>query len=397
MITRELMQANAQRELMACVGFERALAAINFTALHEVESFGEPGYSVDDGIATIKVRGILYPETGYDMTSWGITGYDILVQYAENARDDAGVDSVVLDVDSVGGYVSRLNTAAAALADIGKPLATVVTGDMYSAAYWLGSISDDVAAIEGAGVGSIGVYVEGFNRTGEIEQRGLKHWIFKSGIWKGAFSPYQDWTDEERARVQSDIDASAQLFFDHVAERRGITSEAVKALEGDSFTAAKALEIGLIDLIVESNDMPSSSSAGAAAGAGAAGTFSQADIDAAVEAAVAAAAANQQAAIDAAIAATQAAADRTAAIAALQTTDEIKALVGGDAFASVDTAALAGLVAAMPGTVAAQLDAQGGAGVTADRVDFAPDAGADKADKQAAALAKIASLKVKAL
>lgn len=385
--TRDSLLARAGREVMACANFEAALDSVDFAAMHDVEALGEPGYSVENGVATIKVRGLLLPNLGYDLSDWGLTGYDILVKYAENAAEDSAVNAVLLDVDSPGGYVSGLSQAVAALdavAAAGKPVATYASGQMDSAAYWLGSVGSEIAASEGAEIGSIGVYVEFFDRTKALESAGIIRQIFKSGFWKGAFSPYAPLSEKEKERLQADVEAQAALFFEHVASRRGLTVEAVSALDGDYFNAAKALEIGLIDQIMEKPTMSNSNAQGSAAATttNPEPTFTQADLDAAVKAAA-----------DKAMADALAFTTRQAEINALDTTAEVKAMLASDKFQNVATEDLKALAAAMPKPVTAQLEAQGGAGIQADPVEFVEDKAKAKAEQQEAALAKLATLK----
>lgn len=386
--TREGLLAQAGREVMACANFEAALDRVDFAAMHEVEALGGPGYSVEGGVATIKVRGLLLPNLGYDLSDWGMTGYDVLVKYAENAAEDGDVTAVLLDIDSPGGYVSGLSQAVAAfdaVAAAGKPVATYASGQMDSAAYWLGSVGSEIVASEGAEIGSIGVYVEFFDRTRSLESAGIIRQIFKSGFWKGAFSPYAPLSDKEKDRLQADVEAQAGLFFDHVASRRGMTVDAVAALDGDYFTAAKALELGLIDQIMEKPTMSNTTAQGSAATSTnpePAATFTQADLDAAAKAAA-----------DKAKADAMAFHSRQAEINALDATAEVKAMLASDKFQNVATEDLKALADAMPKTVLAQLDEQGGAGVQADPVDFTEDKNKAKADAQASALAKLATLK----
>lgn len=398
MVTKEFLLAKAGREVMACVGFAELVERMDFAAIHaaisashDVEAWGEPGYSVEHGIATIKVRGLLVPDLGYDLSSWGLTGYDIITKYLENADEDTNVVSAVLDIDSPGGYTSGLGAAADAIAAFTKPIVAHASGDAYSAAYWLGVTPGEFTANQHSGIGSIGVYVEFFDRTGMLEKNGILRSIFRSGFWKGAFSPYAPLSDREKERLQADVDEQARLFFEHVAAHRNVTADAVAALDGDYFNAAKALEIGLIDQILENPTMSTNAQGSAAqpsnptqaAAPAAAATYTQDQLDAAVKAAADKAAAD---ALDHQ--------HRQDAINALDASDEVKAMLASDKYQNVATADLAALVAIMPKSVEQQLNAHGGAGVKPDPTNFAPKTDADaKEDKNAAALATIASKK----
>lgn len=384
------------REVMACHGFNDFIGRIDFSAMHEVEAFGEPGYSVENGVAIIKVRGLLVPDLGIDASSWGITGYDIVEKYIDNANQDGAVSEIVLDIDSPGGFVSGLGAVTAAIETSAKPIRSHATGDAYSAAYWLGvSASGGFTASPYSGVGSIGVYVEHFDESRALEDGGIKSSIFKSGFWKGAFSSYRPLSDREADRLQQDVDESARAFFDHVASKRSLTSLQVERLDGDFFSARRGLELGLIDAITENIVMTTDSSAAAAVDQSAqVATFTQEQVDAMVADAAAKAV---EAANEVAEAKAKAQNERMTAINGHEGgTDSVKAALLGDEFASVSTESLVAVLDAMPKSGAAMLELVGGAGIGTDRNEFAPKPEAEKEDKQAKALEGLAQIKRKA-
>ena len=390
------LEALHNREVMACHGFSDFLGRIDFAAMHEVDVFGEPGYSVADGVAVIKVRGLLVPDIGVDASSWGITGYDIVEKYIDNANEDPAVSEIVLDIDSPGGFVSGLGAVTLAIENSENPIRSHATGDAYSAAYWLGvSASGGFTAGAYSGVGSIGVYVEHFDQSRALEDEGIKPSIFKSGFWKGAFSSYRPLSDREADRLQQGVDESARAFFDHVASKRGLTSLQVERLDGDFFSARRGLELGLIDAITENIIMPTDNSATAAVEQSAqVATFTQEQVDAMVAEAAAKAV---SAANEAAEAKAKAQSERMAAINGHDSNaDGVKAVLLGDEFASVSTDTLVAVLDAMPKSGAAMLELVGGAGIGTDRKDFTTKPEVEKEDRQAKALEGLAQIKRKA-
>ena len=252
------LQAKIKRDidshaLMACHDLQGELASIDFKSLARYnDDDSEPTYTVENGVATIDVRGLLVPETSSDYRSWGVTGYANLADYIQQANDDYTVTSIVLDIDSGGGYVAGLDGITESIYQSAKPIETFVGGDMYSAAYWLGASTSKVTASKHAGVGSIGVYVVHTEESGWLERYGEKVSLFRSGKWKAAFNSFMPLTDDEKIRLQEGVDESASIFFNHVAAQRNVDAKTVKGWEGDVFTAVKAKELGLIDAIADS-------------------------------------------------------------------------------------------------------------------------------------------------
>ena len=252
------LQAKIKRDidshaLMSCTGLEHQLASIDFKALSRYDDDdSQAAYTVENGVATIDVRGLLVPETSSDYRSWGVTGYANLADYIQQANDDYAVTSIVLDIDSGGGYVAGLDGITESIYQSAKPIETFVSGDMYSAAYWLGASTSKVTASKHSGVGSIGVYVVHTEESGWLERYGEKVSLFRSGKWKAAFNSFMPLTDDEKIRLQEGVDESASIFFNHVAAQRNVDAQTVKGWEGDVFTAVKAKELGLIDAIADS-------------------------------------------------------------------------------------------------------------------------------------------------
>lgn len=240
-------------ELMACHNLQAEIDAIDFVALSAIGSDdSEPAYTVANGVATIDVRGLLVPKTSSDYRSWGVTGYANLADYIQQANDDYRVTSIVLDIDSVGGYVAGLDGAVDAVHQSGKPIDVFVSGGMYSAAYWMSAGARKITAAKHSGIGSIGVLATHAEISKALDIEGKKVSIFKSGKWKAAFSSLVPLSAEEEARLQDGVNESASIFFNHVAAQRGLEPKTVKGWEGDTFTAAKAKELGLIDEIADS-------------------------------------------------------------------------------------------------------------------------------------------------
>lgn len=240
----------ARHELMACHDLQGQLAAIDVKALAVLGKDSEtPSYSVDNRTATIKIRGLLVPSASRDYGDW-VTGYNYINQYLAKANNDPFVDEIVLDINSGGGYVKGLDDVIETIANLSKPITAYASGDMYSAAYYLGSSTDNITAEKDSGVGSIGVYVVHSEDSKALEKWGETYSIFRSGKWKGAFNWFSPLAKHEKERLQQGVDEAASLFFNHVAYKRDIDTMTIADWQGDTFSATKAKELGLIDEIV---------------------------------------------------------------------------------------------------------------------------------------------------
>ena len=252
------LQAKIKRDinshaLMACHDLNGELASIDFKALsRHSDDDGEAAYTVENGVATIDVRGLLVPETSSDYRSWGVTGYANLADYIQQANDDYTVTSIVLDIDSVGGYVKGQHLVDEAIADNTKPIQTFVSGNAYSAAYRIAVMTNRIVAAQFAGIGSIGTIVKHTEQVSRLKQIGITVTNIRSGKWKAVFGDDEPLTDEQLAEIQSGVDANAQEFFEHVASYRSLNADTIASLEGRCFDATRAKELGLIDEIADS-------------------------------------------------------------------------------------------------------------------------------------------------
>lgn len=370
----ELLQSSAVNQIMSVDDFDLTLASVDVKGINDLmarmdsdEYERASGLKVEDGVATILVRGLMVPSLSYDLTEYGLTAYNILSKYIDEVKTNPTIRAVDFDIDSAGGFTKGLNKVVDEIKALDKPTRTIATGTMASAAYWLGVASDEVVSINGTNsIGSIGVYASHTNRARQLEANGIEITTFKSGFWKGAFSPNKPLSEREAKRLQAKVDEQAQAFFDHVAENRnGMTAEDVKNLEGDTLSANKALNAGLIDAIRASNEHALTENEGTQANMT---TFTQEQMDDALAKAKADAKAEalEAARAEVAEATTRATARTRLVFEHDKGTDAIRALLTSEAFASVSDDNLKALLDAMPDSdVEKALDAQGGAGVEA--------------------------------
>lgn len=204
---------------------------------HQITMYGQT--------AVLPVTGPLFRYANLFTAISGATSYEVLACELGQALDNPAVQSIILDIDSPGGEVNGCAELANLIyqARERKPIIAYCSGDAASGAYWIASSCERIVISETASLGSIGV-VGIYKRSNDTEQFEIV----------SSQSPYKrlDPQDEgDRARLQSRIDALAEIFISAVAKHRGLDPPTVKAQfgEGDLLIGAKAVAQGLADSI----------------------------------------------------------------------------------------------------------------------------------------------------
>lgn len=166
------------------------------------------------------------------------------------AEDDDAVKAIVLRIDSPGGTVAASQEIASYVAASEKPVVVSVGDICASGAYMVASQADQIVAMPGSSVGSIGVIMQIPNLEGLMDKLGVDFQVLIAGERKDEGSPYRALTPEEIAAFQGDLDTIHTQFIDLVAEGRGLPSADVRALAtGETYLGSRAVDLGLIDEI----------------------------------------------------------------------------------------------------------------------------------------------------
>ncbi len=210
--------------------------------------------SVGGGVATIPIVGIIRPREDYYTKYLGATACSQIIAETRAANANPDVSQIIYSIDSPGGSVLGLAEAAAAIHASGKPTTSVVEGICASAAYYLGSGANRIVAKPSSSVGSIGSIMVAASYVRYFEEMGIDVSAIHFGKNKGDGSPYKPLDDRAKASLQEWVDSYGHQFVDAVAKHRGITSKKVMDDfgQGKVFIASKALAIGMIDAVGDS-------------------------------------------------------------------------------------------------------------------------------------------------
>ena len=213
----------------------KATAAPYMAKWYELDDISLPV----DSIAVITLTGGLY--------SWES---EWVAKQGEAAELNPNICGIVFVIDGPGGMVSHLDMAAAAVENCKKPTATVVTGIMASAHFWLGTASDRTfIASPLCEVGSVGIVCTHYSFREFFKMNGIDYREI-----------YPDTADlknkETRVLVENNdeslIKARAEkihkIFAETVARNLGIEYDPKLPLfRGEMFDGNEAVELGYID------------------------------------------------------------------------------------------------------------------------------------------------------
>lgn len=235
------------REPMALVEEALDRAYLPRASWMDDDEGGAPCFLVTpEGVAVLDICGVIDSRA-----SWLWTGYDEVQSLAAQAFAHAGVAAVVLSLDSPGGVAAGMVDAGRALRAMadrsGKPLVAHAGPMAASAAYGLACAADRILVTEDGTVGSVGVLAVVTDRTAQNAAEGLNRRVLASGTMKADGHPDQALSDAALGRIRGRVMQLAQMFGAWVATRRGMTPEAVMALQGGVAYGADAVTKGLAD------------------------------------------------------------------------------------------------------------------------------------------------------
>jgi signal peptide peptidase SppA len=212
----------------------------------EYASDGPASVELADSIAIVSVCGPLEHHR-----TWMWDSYDDIVERVECALADEDVAAVVLCVDSPGGdaagAVEAHRKIRALRKQYDKPLYAYSNEAMYSAAYAIGSAADEIWVPDTGGVGSIGVIAALVDRTKANEKAGVKVQLVTTGARKADTHADRELTEDIVETMQERVDQLADVFFDAVAQARGMSWQDVADLQAAVFMGEAGVTAGLAD------------------------------------------------------------------------------------------------------------------------------------------------------
>ena len=193
---------------------------------------------------------ITFGGSGIDVTGSEVLGSETLVRAIRNAREDDSIQAIVLRIDSPGGaaIASDIIWRELTLARDDKPIVASMSDVAASGGYYIAMPAHAIVAQAATLTGSIGIVGGKFVLGGTFDKLGIDTETVADGRLADINSPVAPYSDDARARLQQQIDATYETFLDKAAQGRSMTRDAVHAVaQGRVWTGRQAKELGLVD------------------------------------------------------------------------------------------------------------------------------------------------------
>jgi protease-4 len=179
-----------------------------------------------------------------------VLGSQTLADAIRKVRDDDSIKAVVVRIDSPGGstVASDVIWRELMLTRAKKPVVASMSDVAASGGYYIAMPAHVIVAEPGTLTGSIGVLGGKFVVAGTLEKLGANVEGVAAGRHADIYSPLRPFSPEERAKLESQMEAFYDQFVEKVASARRSTPERIDAIaQGRVWTGRQAKEIGLVD------------------------------------------------------------------------------------------------------------------------------------------------------
>lgn len=182
-------------------------------------------------------------------------GYDAIAERFGAACEDPDVAAVVLRINSPGGDLAGLEEGVRRMQEArdasGKPVLAYVDELVASAAYWIAAaVASGGIFLPTAGqVGSIGVIGAVVDMTGALEQEGIAVTFVRDPPGKAESHPYGPNVELAQARLGRSIADASGRFAAAMSAARGLSVEAIRALDADVLEGPAAVMAGLANAV----------------------------------------------------------------------------------------------------------------------------------------------------
>lgn len=166
-------------------------------------------------------------------------------------------DSVIIRLESPGGAVNGYGLAASQLQRLkDKNLHLTICVDKVAASggYLMACIADRIYAAPYAIIGSIGVVAQFPNFHRWLKKHNIDVEVLTAGEFKRTLTMFGENDEKARSKFLDDLKAIHQQFRETIASHR-TQLDVDKVATGEYWLAAQALELGLVDTLLTSDDL----------------------------------------------------------------------------------------------------------------------------------------------
>lgn len=248
--------ARARQEQAAA---EQISTGLMENVMENINPYGQASITLPDHdfVALLDIVGTIQASTGTSMG--GQYDHSLYMDLVNQLMDCETNKGIMLYVDSPGGTVYESDELYLKLMEYkqktGRPIYAYFASTAASGAYYISMAADYIYANRNCTTGSIGVIVSFYDYHALLEKAGISEINITSGANKAMGSGGVEMTPEQREIFQKLVDEAYDQFVGIVANGRGMKEKKVRKLaDGRIYTAAQALEEGLVDEILGEED-----------------------------------------------------------------------------------------------------------------------------------------------
>jgi len=212
-----------------------------------------PGRLGDEGrsvVSLVRLHGVITPTTGPVPRS--VINSVSTEKVLERAFERVRLAAVALLINSPGGSPTQSALVADRIrglaAEHDVPVLAFCEDVAASGGYWLACAADEIYAHATSIVGSIGVISQSFGLEGLLQRIGVERRLYTAGEAKSRLDPFLPEKPEDVVWLRGLQDQLHELFREWVVSRRGDRLAGdVELFNGEVWTGARAVELGLVD------------------------------------------------------------------------------------------------------------------------------------------------------
>ena len=216
--------------------------------------------AAEPGVAIIPVMGSLSQRGGaMNADSSVMRGYNNIKNdiYTSMQREDVGAISLLMDGPggAQAGNDALVRWITDTKAQFEKPIWAFVDESAYSAHYNIAATADRIVTTPSGGVGSIGCVMAHTDRSGALDDAGIRVTYIYSGDRKIDGVGTQPLSERAHKDAQRECDSYRDMFAQTVADNRpGLTFKQVVDTEAGCYVGRDAVEAGLVDDLMSEED-----------------------------------------------------------------------------------------------------------------------------------------------
>jgi protease IV len=181
-----------------------------------------------------------------------VLGAQTIIKALREVGDRSSIKAVVLRIDSPGGSAQASDEIWSEVKRCArrKPLIVTMSDLAASGGYYIAAAADSIVAQPATLTGSIGAFGGKLNMLGLYHKLGLNVETVSRGRHAEMLSAFRDFTPEEAARFQSQMEGVYRTFVSRVSDGRHLSTVAVDSVgQGRVWTGRSARQRGLVDAL----------------------------------------------------------------------------------------------------------------------------------------------------